>query len=68
MKTRYGSYKFLVMSFRLCNDMLTFTTLMNFIFHEKSDVFVTINIDDILVYSIIVEEHAKHLEYGLSKL
>jgi hypothetical protein len=41
---------------------------MNSIFHEKFDEFVTIYIDDLLMYSKIVEEHAKHIEYGLSKL
>ncbi len=41
---------------------------MNFIFHEKLDEFVIIYIDDILVYSKIVEEHMKHLEYLLNKL
>ncbi len=51
MKTRYGSYEFLVMPFGLCNILLMFTTLMNSIFHEKLDDFVIIYIDDILVYS-----------------
>jgi hypothetical protein len=41
---------------------------MNFIFHEKLDEFMIIYIDDILVYSKIVEEHMKHLEYLLNKL
>jgi hypothetical protein len=68
MKTRYGSYELLVMPFKLCNVMLAFTTFMNSIFHEKLDEFVTIYIDDLLMYSKIVEEHAKHFEYGLSKL
>ncbi len=45
-----------------------FTTLMNSNFHEKLDEFVNIYIDDILVYSKIVEEHVEHLEYVLSKL
>jgi len=54
------------MPFVLCLSM--FTILMNFIFHEKLDEFVIIYIDDILVYSKIVEEHVKRLEYLLSKL
>ncbi len=41
---------------------------MNSNFHEKLDEFVIIYIDDILVYSKIVEEHAEHLEYVLHKL
>jgi hypothetical protein len=60
MRTKYGSYKFLVMPFGLCNVSLTFTTLMNFTFHEKLDEFMIIYINDILVYSKIVEEHVEH--------
>jgi hypothetical protein len=54
------------MQFELCNALSTFMTHMNSIFHEKLDEFVTIYIDYILMYSRIVEEHAKHLEYALS--
>jgi hypothetical protein len=35
MKTKYGSCEFLMMPFGLCNAPLTFTTLMNSIFHEN---------------------------------
>ncbi len=68
MRTRYGSYEFLVMSFGLYNALSTFTTLMNSIFHKKLDKFIIINIDDILVYSKFVEEHASHLKFLLQKL
>jgi hypothetical protein len=61
MRTRYGSYEFLVMPFGLCNILLMFTTLMNSIFHEKLGKFVVIYIDDILVYSKITQEHVEHL-------
>jgi hypothetical protein len=68
MRTKYGSYKFLVMPFRLCNALSTFTTLMNFIFHEKLDEFMIIYIGDILLYFKIKEEHVEHLKYVLNKL
>ncbi len=68
MKTKYGFYKFMVMSFKLCNAPWTFTTLVNSIFHEKINVFMIIYIDDVLVYSKIVEEHVNHLKYVLNKL
>jgi len=51
MRTRYGSYEFLVMMFRLCNALSTFTILMNLIFHKKLNKFIFIYIDDITVYS-----------------
>ena len=66
-RTRYGSFEFLVMPFRLCNAPATFTTLMNNIFHEYLDDLVIIYIDDILVYSKTVEEHAEHLKKVFQK-
>jgi len=44
-----------------------FITLMNSSSIKKLDVFMIIYIDEILVYSKIVEEHMEHLEYVLSK-
>ena len=35
---------------RLCNGLLTFTTLMNIIFQEEIDDFVLVYIDDNLMY------------------
>jgi hypothetical protein len=52
-----------MMPFGLCNAPLTFMTLMNLIFHEKLDVFMIIYIDNILVYSKIIEEHVEHVEH-----
>ena len=64
-RIRYGSYKFLVMPFGLCNVPSTFTTLMNTIFRKEMDNFVIVYIDDILEYSKTAEEHARHLEVVL---
>ncbi len=68
MRTKYGSYKFLVISFGLCITSSTFTTLMNSIFHENLNEFVIIYIDDILVYSKFVEENVTNLKFVLQKL
>ncbi len=65
MKTRYNLYEFLVMLFGLCNTLSTFTMLMNSIFHEELDEFMSIYIGDILLYSNFVEEHVTHLEFVL---
>ncbi len=56
------------MSFKLCNTLLTFITLMDSISHEKLDKFIIVYIDNILVYFRIVKEHVGHLEYILRKL
>lgn len=51
MRTRYGSYKFLVMPFGLYNALATLTTIMNSIFYNEMDQCVVVYIDDILVFS-----------------
>jgi hypothetical protein len=66
--TRYGFYEFFVMLFELCNAPSIFTTFMNTIFREEMDNLVIIYIDEILVYSKTVEDHARQLEVVLKKL
>jgi hypothetical protein len=66
--TRYGSYKFLVMPFGLTNAPATFCTLMNDIFREWFDDFIVVYIDDILIYSGSLEEHAEHLRKVFQRL
>jgi hypothetical protein len=67
-RTRYGHYKFLVMSFRLTNAPGVFMDTMNKVFHDYLDQFTVVFIDDILIYSRTSEEHEEHLRKALERL
>jgi len=56
------------MPFGLINALATFCTLMNDIFREWFDDFVIVYIDDILIYSGSLEEHAEHLHKVFQRL
>jgi hypothetical protein len=56
------------MSFRLTNAPAYFMYLMNKVFIEYLDKFIVVFIDDILVFSMIEEEHKVHLILVLEKL
>ena len=68
MRTRYGSYEFLVMPFGLCNAPATFMSIMNGIFYDEMDECVVVYIDDILIYSRSEVEHTRDLRKVLEKL
>jgi hypothetical protein len=58
-------YKVIVMSFGLTNAPTYFMYMMNKVFVEYLDRFITVFIDDILVYSRNEEEHEGHLHLVL---
>jgi hypothetical protein len=67
-RTRYGLYKYTVMSFGLTNAPTYFMYLMNKVFMEYLEKFIVVFIDDILVFSRTEEEHEVHLRLVLEKL
>ena len=67
-RTRYGHYKFLVMSFRLTNAPAVFINTMNKVFHDYFDQFTVVFIEDILIYSKTPKEHEEHLRKALERL
>ena len=66
--TRYGTFEYLVMPFRLCNAPATFQRIMNTILREGLDRFVLVFLDDILIYSRTREEHEQHIRAVLNRL
>jgi hypothetical protein len=66
--TRYGLYDYTVISFGLTNAPTYFMYLMNKVFMEYLDKFIVVFIDDILIFSKMMEEHEEHLRLLLEKL
>jgi hypothetical protein len=65
---KYGIYEYLVMPFGLMNAPAHFMYLMNSVFMLELNQFIMVFIDDILVYSKIMEEHEDHLQIVLQRL
>ena len=49
-RTRYGHFKYQVMSFGFSNTPAIFQRYVNKILAEKLDIFVIVYLDDILIY------------------
>jgi hypothetical protein len=60
-KMRFGHYEFIVLPFGLTNTPGVFMSLMNEVFREYLDKFIQVSIDDILIYSRMMEEHDDNL-------
>nr|GEW21180.1 putative reverse transcriptase domain-containing protein [Tanacetum cinerariifolium] len=67
-RTRYGHYKFHVMSFGLMNAPVVFMNVVNQVCKPYLVKFVIVFIDDILIYSRNKKEHEEHLKEILEML
>nr|GEZ80140.1 putative reverse transcriptase domain, ribonuclease H-like domain, aspartic peptidase domain protein [Tanacetum cinerariifolium] len=67
-RTRYGHFKFQVMSFGLTNASTVFMDLMNRVCKPYLDKFVIVFIDDILISSKNKEDYEEHLKTILELL
>ena len=67
-RTRYGSFKWLVMPEGLTNAPARFQRFMNDIFANMIDVSVVVHLDNILVYSDDPEQHLAHVWEVLTRL
>ena len=64
-RTRYGTYKYQVLSFSLTNGPATYQRYMNKVLFDYLDDFCTAYLDDILIYSDNVLEHENHVKLVL---
>ncbi|GJX68856.1 putative reverse transcriptase domain-containing protein [Tanacetum coccineum] len=67
-RMRYGHFEFTVMPFGLTNAPVVFMDLMNRVCSPYLDKFISVFIDDILIYSKSKEEHEVHLKLILELL
>ena len=66
VRTRYGSFKWLVMPEGLTNAPARFQRFMNDIFTDMIDICVVVYLDDILVYSDDPKQHLAHVQEVLT--
>jgi len=67
-RTRYGSYKYRVLPFGLCNGPASFQRFINSVLLDYLDDFCTAYIDDILIYSDDPLEHEGQVRKVLERL
>ena len=64
----YGTFLSHTIQIGDCNAPATFQQVINHIFQEYIRIFLHIYLDDLFVYSNLVEDHEKHLELVFKKI
>jgi hypothetical protein len=67
-RIRFDAYKYRVLSFELCNESAIYQHYMNDVFFDYLDEFVSIYINDILIYSNFKKKHIEHVKKILQRL
>jgi hypothetical protein len=67
-RIKFDAYKYRVLSFDLCNELVTYQHYMNDVFFDYLDDFVFVYIDDIFIYNNFKKEHIKHVKKILQRL
>jgi hypothetical protein len=66
--SKYGSYRFRVMPFGVCNGPATFQRLMDEVFRDMKFKCVCVYFDDVFIYSKTLAEHLIHLQMVFDRL
>jgi hypothetical protein len=67
-RTKYETYKYLIMSFELTNESSTFQNFMNDTLMNYLNEFVVAYLNDIIIYSNSKKEHVQHVRKILQRL
>jgi hypothetical protein len=66
-RIRFDLFEFLILSFDLCNELVSFQHFINDTFHEYLDEFYIAYLDDILIYNNNELKHEAHVKKILFK-
>lgn len=67
-RTPLGHFEFKVMPFGLCNAPASFQTMMDKVYAQEIGHFISVYLDDVLIYSSTWADHMKHLAIALTRL
>ena len=66
--THYSHFKYIIILFKLVNASATFQTYINWVLVRLIDIFCVIYLNNILIYSEILNQHYKHVKKVLERL
>jgi hypothetical protein len=67
-KCRFDHYQYRVMFFELANSSITFQVYINKTMHSYLDFFVSMYINDLLMFFSFIKEHIEHVKLMLQRL